>query len=175
MNSLRIDERGTASVEAVIIIPVLAFLLAAVLWINRSSVTVINSRAEARSCAWRHSQNNCDPALLPPDCEGLVNPAPQREIQTGDPINAAVSGIEKAADGGDYQGIIASVVGTILMPAINEALNNATEATITKSEMKPPLMGGAEVTFKTHYRLACNLKPRDPMNIASMTWEEFKP
>jgi hypothetical protein len=159
----------------VIVIPIFAFLLAAVLWINQSSTAIINSRSQARSCAWRYSQNNCDPSLIPPRCEGILGPASQRELEFGSPVSAGLNAFDTAKNGGDYQGIIGSVMGTLLAPAINEALSNATQATVTKTVLQQPLFGKGDQKFQTHYRLACNLKPRDPMNIASMTWEQFSP
>ena len=155
--------RGTATFEAVIVLPVLVILFVSVFYVRSQVLARQASESKARTCAWAYSMNNCNSD--PPGCEGLV-----RVVRESGPIADKVSQAAGKATGG----VAGPVVKRVLSPAIDAAFGRALDSSTQQSYERPPLYGGGTESASGSYHLACNLTPETPLDVAKDAWNTLK-
>ncbi len=69
----RWSQRGTASIEIVVMLPVFVVILACVFWLHGLGMTLQGVGMSSRGCAWAHALQGC-PKALPPVCGVLGSP-----------------------------------------------------------------------------------------------------
>lgn len=157
--------------EAVVVIPVFIVLFAGIVYFGNQALAAHAAEAEARTCAWLYSANNCDE--VPPGCEGIL------ELASG-----TGAGDDKGASGGDVKskldeaesagGGIGSIVSSLLKNALHDLFSRSLNANTHRDVQRPTTFGGGTVTTFRKYHLACNLTPREPIDVATDAWNIFR-
>jgi hypothetical protein len=157
--------RGAASVEAVIVLPLLVLLFVAVSYTRTSVVERQQVQAQARTCAWLYSANNCD--AIPPGCDGVLTSG----VSNGRAGQIFQQAIKDSGQGRSQPGgAIGSIVEDLMKKVLDEALGRALDSNARTQVERPGLLGGGTVTAMGHYHLVCNLKPQQPTDIVSDVW-----
>lgn len=154
-------------VEAVIVIPVLALLWASLCYLGALFGNQHAAQAEARSCAWLYSANNCQ--SVPPGCEGILSSA-SSAVVVPDVEHALRDGADRALQGADAKGIVGAIVGELVAGPMMAAFTSGTDAKVERTVAKPALYGKEPSVVRGRYHLACNLSPTSPEEMASKAW-----
>lgn len=163
------SERGTATVEAVIALPVFILLFVGVTYFGRLAIAKVDADAAARRCAWLYSMNNCEQA--PPGCSEPTRAPPN-------PSNALSQAVEHGKEAlakGDLSALVAPIITSILGRALDEATGSSRIAHASRTVSRPKMFGGDVMTKVGDYRLACNLVPQAAPDIAEKVWKVFRP
>lgn len=166
-------ERGAASVEAAIVAPVLVLLLVSVLYFRDQAVTRQAAEMEARTCAWLYSVNNCE--RVPPGCDGKLTQETRDNPASSAVLDALQGGESQSVARADKTGVVSKIVDSLLGPALKAAFGRGLEAKVAKELERPAMYGGGKNTITGRYRLACNLTPEDPTDVAKDAWSLFRP
>lgn len=158
-------------VEAVVVIPVLALLWFSLYYLGDLFASRQAAQSEARSCAWLYSANNCQ--QVPPGCEGVLKDATGSASVSPDVDNALRDGADRALSGGDAKGIVGTIVGELVAGPLLAAFTKSTEATTTRSVKQPVVYGDEQTRVVGRYRLACNLAPTSPEEMAAKAWSSI--
>ena len=156
-------QRGVATVEAVIVLPVFVILFVSVFYVRSQVLARQASESKARTCAWAYSMNNCN--TVPPGCEGLV-----KVVRESGPVADKVSQAASKATGG----LAGPVVHQVLSPALDAAFGRSLDSNTQQSYERPPLYGGGTQSASGSYHLACNLTPETPLDVAKDAWNTLK-
>jgi hypothetical protein len=155
----RARTRGTASVEAVVALPVLLILFASVFYVRDNALALQNAANEARTCAWRYSANNC--GAVPVECsqDPIVDDTsnPPAEIREHLP------------------GVIGDVVFTLVEPALKAAFGSSVEVRAERALNRPRVYGGGTKVVHRNYFLACNLAHVEATDVATEAWNALYP
>jgi hypothetical protein len=73
-------ERGTASLEALMVLPLFLVLWIGIHHMNRVHAGVLATRGQARSCAWRYSNGGCR-GELPAECSAAGSESEANEAE----------------------------------------------------------------------------------------------
>ena len=156
--------RGTASVEAVIVLPVFIIIFVSVFYVRGQVFSRQAAETKARTCAWAYSMKNC--SEIPPGCEGVL------QVVSG---AGQVDGkIEKALSGATG-GLVGPVIAKVLEPALKAAFGRSLDASTQESYQRPALYGGGTATSSGSYHLACNLTPETALEVAKDAWNTLMP
>jgi hypothetical protein len=144
-DGLRRDLRGTASVEAAIILPFFILIFAGVMYMERLLESKQVALVFARRCAWQYSNNGC--SEKPTGCEKVV------EHAGGSSNENEVS--DKMREGG-----ILDKLSDIpfIGKAISGLFGSALTSRATREVIRAPMFGGGTVAVAGHYYLMCNEK-----------------
>ena len=172
--------RGAATVEGVIVLPLLLLLLVGALYTRDRVLAQQKAQMQARTCAWLFSAANCVPELIPADCQDIVHEAASSGDVSPDFERALDDGarnlLDGAGNGGGSQGqMISGIVATLIGPALSAAFNRSLDATAPQALDRPTLLGGGRQAVSGRYHLACNLKPTTPVEVALDAWNRFCP
>lgn len=151
--------RGGATVEAVILLPVLAVLLSGLFFVHAHASGRQHARAEARRCAWLHAVDGCKD--VPPDCEGLVHGS-DRASSVAEADAAATEVKNHAADGDLLDAV------PLIGPALDGLVGSATEFSASHEIQRAGLHG----TAVGGVHLLCDAKPLDPWTAVETTFCE---
>ncbi len=156
--SRRTGARGTASVEAVVALPVLLLLFISVFYVRDNALALQSAANQARTCAWLYSAANCpdDRSALPAACQGAalsVDP----DVVDPPELPVTVEPIKTAID-------------SLLEVALEAAFGSATTVAAEKSFSPPELYGGGTKVVHRNYHLACNIKKKDLGDVVLEAW-----
>jgi hypothetical protein len=156
----RPSQRGTASVEVVVMLPVFIILVAAIYHVHGVAMARLEARAAARGCAYQYAMDACQPA------EHLVDLCTVAEPARG---GAPLDGGDSAAQAG---GIFAELERwPVLGPAVISVFGETASASAT-SEGRAHLAAEPDAGVATEsIYLVCNTEPRDWGGIASHVCE----
>lgn len=168
-------ERGVASIEAVIMLPLMCIVFAGVLYVNQLVSRTQRSTSVARGCAWRVAASGC--AEIPPECPEAStdgeSPAKSRLEQSGAPSSLDLKGLaseEGAADDDRTQNVLADIGARL-----NEFFLDRYEAQIEEEFEKSQILGGGTVTIDRSFSLPCNSVPSAAEGLASALFNGFAP
>jgi hypothetical protein len=151
-------QRGAATVEAVIMLPVFVFMLLAVQHEARLYVTALRATSTARRCAFGHAMSGC--VRVPEGCPGVGT----RTTGTADDISKEAD--EEAAVALGVASRIGRPFGSlssfpILGGALTGLFGERTETRVQGS-FEGHLPGDRDERHVTgYYVLACNVAPRE--------------
>ena len=176
-----VSERGTASIEAIIVLPIFVLLFVGVLYFADLIQAKTDADTEARRCAWLYSMANCgevpEGCARPDDAPPTASNPFQKALDTG--IGKAQNGAQVAPvprdNNEDVPDIFESIVKPILGKAINEVTNGNRVAHASRTVRRPPLFGGNTANPGGQYRLACNLTAQTERNIGAQVWHLLRP
>lgn len=153
--------RGTASVEAVIVLPFFAILFITVYYVRHDLLARQTAEIHARSCAWAYSANNC--ALVPVGCENELH-----DVWEGEAFSEEIVTTLNLGDG-----LIKDAIVFVLDPVLKAVFGKALNAKTKTSFERPALYGGGTATAHGTYHLACNLQHKDLGDVASDVWNSI--
>lgn len=168
-------ERGIASIEAAIMLPLLIIVFAGVLYVEKLVSGAQRATSTARSCAWRVAASGC--GEVPPECPddaGEGEPKTQSRLdQAGVPSSIDLAGIarEEGAEDDDRTNNVLSEIGSRL----NDLLLDRYEAHVEEEFQKSKILGGEKVTIDKSFSLPCNSKPSSAEGVADALFENFSP
>jgi hypothetical protein len=140
---------GVASIEAVLLLPVFAIMLASVFFVGRLQLARAHARGDARRCALEHAVSGCGAA--PPGCENLLHE------QRQDPHANEAANLRARAAQSDSFGVLERV--PLIGDAIDALFGTTTRA---RAEREVPLpWGKARAQVVASVTVICNERPRD--------------
>jgi hypothetical protein len=157
--------RGTASVEAVVALPVFVILFVGLLYVTHVAEAQQSVEMTARTCAWLYSAKNCNE--IPPGCEGYLH-AGTASAKEAAPVDTALQSHGSS-------GVVPGIVAGLLEPAIQAAFGRSLDASVPTTSDRPGLFGGGKVTVTGSYHLACNLTPMTLGDVAKDAWSRLWP
>ncbi|MDX2051725.1 MAG: TadE/TadG family type IV pilus assembly protein [Polyangiaceae bacterium] len=167
MKDLR-SERGVASVEAVILLPIFLLLFFGILYVARVNDAKLVALTEARSQAWIASMQSCEGSSAEqnqqhPEAKG-VHDAVGKALT---PSTQSTSNTTSLPIGG--------VIGKILNAPLKTLFGESVTTHASRTVPRPAFLGGKEATVVGSYRLPCNLKPQTLWDVASSLWDAIWP
>jgi len=159
--------RGTATVEAVVALPVLVLLFIGAFYLHDLTKAKSAALTQARTCAWLYSANNCSKEDLPAECTGVVS----------DPSAISWSNPElegkKDALGGIGRGV-GSFLTAVLQPVLDAVFGEAASAHVSRVVHQPSIFGGSTMATTGNYRIACNVSETTLKTVAGDAWASMK-
>lgn len=155
--------RGAASLEAVLVAPVLIIVFAAVLFMLKLHSTKLEMMAEARRQAWTFSARACEGApsrANTPGPEQATVEATRRRLEPG-----------QGEHGRKTTDAVHDIIDDPLSGLFGESVRTETSEVI----LEPWLLGGREIRVTASYHLACNLAPKDLGDVAAEIWDAVGP
>lgn len=141
------QQRGTASLEALVVLPLFLLLWLGVHHMNQVYGGVLASRGQARACAWRHSNQGCH-GELPRGCSAK-----------GDELTDPNAGEQSMLD-------IAMQSG-VLRWAFEGLLGASTEVSASREVSQHAMLGDGPVNVGASLYLLCNERNRSMREIAT--------
>lgn len=157
--SLLGDIRGTATTEAVIMLPFFILVWSCVIYVSRKYDNMVQVQAQSRHCAWRYAKDNCSGDAPVTGCS-IGDGADMGESSE---MDAAVAQAESASSSAGGWGFIGDIMDALGGKEIT--------ATTTVDVPKPELIGGGSAHLVGQTALACNIEPKDGLDgIVSEAW-----
>lgn len=166
LSGSRVRARGAASVEAVVVLPVFLILFISLFYVRDQVLARQATQEQARTCAWLYSANNCefDANSMPAYCDGVLSKAP-----FGSDATKAVT--DKLIG----KGTVNDVINEMLDSAVETVFGDAIDVKVAQEVARPELYGGKTQAVAGEYHLACNLKPKEKIDIAKDAWSHVNP
>jgi hypothetical protein len=164
-------ERGAASVEAVVALPVFVILFSGVFFVRELTGAKLDAAREARRCAWEYSANGCD--AIPDGCGGVVARSPRESFPES--LAGAWEDTKNSVSEGKYKQAFLNVLTKSVSDAIVAAFTLSLDAEKVEERAQPPLFGGGKTLVPAKYHLACNLKDKSKEQIVEEVWNFLIP
>lgn len=168
------DTRGTATVEAVIALPVFVILFIGMFFVRDLANAQLSANEEVRRCSWEYALiNNCEEK--PPGCDHIVGDGHYGSLRPN--TDVSLTDLGKYAASNSSQGF--SAVENILRKFVDEyilqAITKKFDARKTIEVKRPELFGGGKSVATAKYGMACNVRAQKQDDIATTVWNQFKP
>lgn len=160
--------RGTATVEAVVMLPVLILLLLGVGYTSRAFSYSLESNDLARLCAQRYAIMGCKHAeRLPTECQGAFSKTKDPPLPDSD----ETAKLKNAENDEDVQKATSrsTLLTKILDSLFGKGVIAKTKANVTRPGM---LGGGTSPVYSSSYAL-CNTVPVPADNLAKELFHSF--
>ncbi len=159
-------ERGTASVEAVILLPILILLFFGIIYVARVDSAKLSVLTQARGKAWVASMQAC---------EGDAKSADQEHPEVKGVNNQVNNALSQAGQStsGNVKSPIGGFVGKLLDAPLKALFGQSVTTSAFQSVPRPAFLGGKETTVVGNYRLPCNIKPYTLWDIAKSLWNQL--
>ena len=161
-------QRGVATVEAAIALPVMTLLMIGTAELGRHYSARQEALVRVRSCAWQYSAAHCRD--VPPGCEDIVGaPRGNEELEAvagsyeTDPLTGGTSLSDKVASG--IQGQVDKQLGGFLGQSVTARSRIVVKG---RSSVSPNAEHGS-----VSYHLACNVKPSKLADILGELWDDL--
>lgn len=172
MKPSRGNQRGAASVEGVIVLPVFVILFVGLFFVRDLTRVKLDADREARRCAWEYSANAC--TTVPIGCDEVL-----KDVRRGDiapSLDAALGNIEdELRANSDAAQAAKTIVTKMVTGAIARLLTRSLDARKALELERPGLFGGGKSHVSGKYQLACNTPTQEDDNIATAAWKHFRP
>jgi hypothetical protein len=165
-------ERGAASVEGVIVLPVFVILFVGLFFVRALTQSRLDADREARRCAWEYSANSCE--AIPAGCDDVLKGVQRGNLDKG--LNDTLPQIENSLKSGSGAAqAVKDVVTHMVTGAIAQMLTRSLDSKKTRELERPGLFGGGKSVVVGKYRLACNIPAQGSKDIATAAWKQFRP
>ena len=161
-------QRGAASVEAVIVLPVLLLVLSGLLYARDCLLEQQRAESRARSCAWLYSANGCQ--QVPVGCETILNAGP---LTTPGSLSALGEELANARGKLPPDPLLDHVFDHVLKHGVGELFGSAARAEAHATVERPRVLGGGTSSNDRTYVVACNLTPLEPLDVAKTAWAKL--
>lgn len=159
---------GTATVEAVIMLPVLILLFLGLGYVARLFGATLDVTDRSRRCVQLHAMLACeDEDSLPPECRGLLH---QTDQAPPEPQGAAAALLEARADVGVQD---AESRASDLSDVLDGLLGGGMLATATGTVSKPKIVGDTDTLVRATSYATCNTKPAHANTLAKTLFEKI--
>jgi hypothetical protein len=166
-------QRGTASVEAVVALPVLVLLFVGVFYVRDLATAKHDALTKARTCAWLYSANNCNEK--PAGCEDILVDDDEGGKVTDKVAEALADGTDRITKSPGMGGAIEHIVSAMIEPALKAAFGRSVAANATNEVKRPALFGQGKQVVAGKYHLACNLNPSTMEDVVKDAWHLLRP
>lgn len=181
----RRGSRGTASVEAVIALPVFVVIFVGLFYLRDLTAARLAADQEVRRCSWQYAlRENCknvpegcggvvgDPhhGELMPDVEGVMNDLTNTMGSVG--VSCSSSG---CSVGGKAFEKVKRVLQNFVLSYLSQAVSVRIDANKSVELARPPLFGGGVGAVNGAYGIACNIQPKTEDDVIQLLWNEFGP
>lgn len=153
--------RGTASIEALMILLVFILVWIGVSYVGQLHHAKIVSKADARTCAWKIAQSGC--RSIPPECESTEG--------GGSLGNGKSQSLEEAGEEATFGSKVAEALRDVLMNQVRGLFAKRAEASKSIEVAKPPIVGDGMVEVGSYFSLPCNTKEFSVDDIANDVWD----
>ncbi len=159
-------KRGTASVEAVILLPILILLFFGIVYVARVDNAKLSVLTQARGKAWPASMQACEGDAVSanqehPEVKGVNNE-----------VNNALSQASQSTSG-NVKSPIGGFVGKLLDIPLKALFGQSVTTSAAQDVPRPAFLGGKETTVVGNYRLPCNIKPYTLWDTAKSLWNQL--
>ena len=159
-------------VEAVIALPVFVIVFLALTYMRDQAIATQAAEQQARTCAWLYSAQNCL-GDAPAGCADVLGEPHVPDMPDPDVAGALDEGLKGIEQGGQAGELVSGVVGKLLAPALLAAFGREVDAEATRLVDRSPLFGEGQKVVGGRYRLACNLTPKEPEDVAKDAWAKL--
>lgn len=163
--------RGTASVEAVIALPVFVVLFIGLFFVRELTGAKLEADRHARSCAWAYAMNNCE--HIPAGCAGVLLVPSSGAPDAG--FEAKLREAENGMRSGEGSGVVMKILRSIVLDAVTSSVTKKFDATKPLQRERPNLFGGGKSQVIGKYRLSCNLPSKTQQQFAEDVWHTLVP
>lgn len=153
--------RGIATIEAILILAVLAILWGGVRYVTALGLEHLRAEEHARSCAWRIASTGCQE--IPDDCQA------KEEAETPSPKMGQLPN----HDGAAQQHSANQEVQSATDAAISGLFFKRTETSSGGEVSRPAILGGESVEVAGSHTLPCNQPPAPTENLARRLFSVF--
>jgi hypothetical protein len=167
----RIRTRGAATVEGVVVLPVLVILFIGGIFLKQLGHGKLAADEVARRCAWLYSNNGC--SEVPPGCNDVVKNDPVG-LTYQDVSDSWTDGVDRLKASGVSSAITDALADTVLNTLAKAFTENLSAEKHIELD-KPRLLGGGKTSAVGKYHLACNLKSRTQKDIVDKVWDFLIP
>lgn len=173
----RFNSRGTASVEAVIVLPVFVILFVGIFFARDLQAAKLASEQQARRCAWEYSYTGCDPDHRPSGCTvpDADQPLAGDLSEVIDRVNLDDQSLSTIQGDLGLGKVVRDLIRDQVVSRLAAALTHDIEATTTVERERPNLFGAGKTVIDGKYRLACNLRPQTPAQLLDTAWHKLMP
>jgi len=170
------SQRGVATVEAVVVLPVFVIIFISLLYVRDIAVTKQAAEEQARTCAWLYTARDCEGAM-PAGCDHVLTDAPAPSVIAPDVDKAFNDGLDALKSGETPAGgkLVSDAIAPLVGSALEAAFGRAIEANTVHAVERPGLFGGGQRTVKGRYHLACNLPHTTAGKVAEDAWVKIRP
>lgn len=152
-NEIRRKRNGSASLEAVMLLPVFILIFAGIQYVERLWENQQQTLLQARKCAWLYANAGCDEETLTEDCVDTL-----RDTDGLTERNE----LAKSMNGGILDGLTEV---PLIGPVIEGIFSSAFYSRSSRSIQQTPFLGDGTVTVVGRYYLMCNEKKRDMLDL----------
>lgn len=143
------NDEGTASIEAVIMLPFFIIVWGLLLFAVDVYKHKIDAGIQARDCGWSYAQSGCE--TVPPSCQE----AP------GDPVAVSdVAGSGELASSVDDVPVSIPVIGDLLNGLVDTIFGEMKRAQHVNDVQRPQVLGASTVHTRGAFAIMCNERPR---------------
>ena len=161
-------QRGVASVEAVIMLPVLVLMLFGVGYVSRLFSQTLTANDRARLCVQRFAQMSCEHQnALPTYCRNVFRNADEPPPEDSE-SQAALS--DAREDDGVQE---AQSRSSMLTDILDGLFGDGKIATAKMGAKRPRIFGGGETPIRAGSYALCNTKPVVADDLASALFGAF--
>lgn len=168
------NRRGTATVEAILMLTVFLLLWAGTRYMGELYTTQMQQEVKARGCAWIVASSGCK--QIPPECQ--TEEASASEPEESNLLRQALSLAESETasdDDSDGDTKAASRVQDQVDQEISGLFSKRTRISATKERAAPPLLGGGSRILSASHQLPCNSVPRAGESLSDEIFRSAKP
>jgi len=161
---------GTATVEAVIMLPVFILMLFGVGYVARLFDHVMSANDLARFCVQRYALMACENEdSLPSECHGMFQ---KPGDATDDDSEEAVALREARV----HDGVSDTEKNSSVLTDVLDGLFGAGMlATVSDSVQRPPIVGAGETNIAATAYALCNTKPANSRDLAATLFDALSP
>lgn len=144
-------QRGTASLEAIIIITFFTLVWTGVDFMHEVANVSLTTKAHARFCAFAATTNSCEE--MPPSCQGEAQGGPQSEAEA-----ESAKVLDETADKAEDSKYTEAPLNE-MKESFEFGLFQRIEASMPASVDTPQMLGGQTTDLSQSFSLPCNPKP----------------
>lgn len=166
--------RGTASVEAVIALPVFVILFVGMFFVRDLTNSRLAADQEVRRCSWEYAlNNNCE--QKPIGCDNVVGDGHYGGLLPQ--IDTTLNNLGKASntEGSDGFAAVQRILEKFVVDYLAQAVTKRFDAKKTVEQVRPALFGGGKSAISGRYGLACNVPGKKQDTVVEEVWNQFKP
>lgn len=143
------DQQGTASIEALIMLPFFIMVWGLLLFTVDVYKHKIDAGIRARDCGWTFAQTGCE--TVPASCQE----------EPGDPISTEDSvGSGELASSVDDLPIDIPIIGDVLNGVVDTIFGELRRARHESTVQRPQVLGSTTVHTRGAFAIMCNERPR---------------
>ncbi|MDQ3031030.1 MAG: hypothetical protein M3Y87_01330 [Myxococcota bacterium] len=148
MRQLLSDEKGTASIEAVIMLPFFIMVWGFLVFVMDVYRHKLDAGVRARDCGWSYAQTGCQ--TVPPSC--TAEPADEIDVDGGESSSEITGALAGASE--------IPVIGGMLEGALQGIFGEIRIARNDQEVQRPQVLGASTMQTSATFAIMCNERPR---------------